>query len=77
MRDPRPSPTEARAQDVDFVAQCSFEGLRDRLPFLWPLPDDVPPSPKKPYRSLYVYRGWEDLEDPAQEIGFLFHGIDA
>jgi hypothetical protein len=39
--------------------------LRDRLPFLWPVPDDVPPSPKKSYRSHYVYRGWEDFKDPA------------
>jgi hypothetical protein len=30
------------------------------------MPDDVPPSPKKSYRSHYIYRGWEDLEDPAK-----------
>jgi hypothetical protein len=35
------------------------------LPLLWPIPDDVPPSLKKSYRSHYVYRGWEDLDDPA------------
>jgi len=81
MRDPRLTPTEARAQDVALVAQCSFEGLRDRLPFLWPVPDDVPPSPKKSYRSHYVYRGWEDLEDLAQwehlsEFDLLLRLID-
>ena len=54
MRDPRLLPTKARALDSDFVAQCSFEGLRHRLPFLWPIPDDVPPSPKRSYRSHYV-----------------------
>jgi hypothetical protein len=59
------SAIEARAQDTDFVAQCSFDSLRDRLPFLWPVPDDVPPSPKKSYRSHYIYRGGEDLQDPA------------
>jgi hypothetical protein len=57
--------SKARAQDIAFVAQCSLEGLRDRLPLLWSMPDDVPPSPKKSYRSHYIYRGWEDLEDPA------------
>jgi hypothetical protein len=65
MLDPRLTAAQARAQDADFVAQCSFEALRDRLPFLWPVPDDVPPSLKKSYRSHYVYRGWEDLQDPA------------
>ena len=65
MRDPRLTAAEARAQDATFVAQCSLEGLGDRLPLLWPIPDDVPPSPKLSYRSHYVYRGWEDLQDPA------------
>jgi len=65
MLDPRLTAAQARAKDTDFVSQCSFDALRDRLPFLWPIPDDVPPSPKTSYRSLYVYRGWEDLEDPA------------
>ena len=65
MRDPRLLPTKARAQDVDFVAQCSLEGLRHRLPLRWPISDDVPPSPKMSYRSHYVYRGWKDLEDSA------------
>lgn len=50
------------------MAQCSLDGLRDRLPLLWPAPPDTPPSPKKYYRSHYVYPspgsgqalGWED-----------------
>ena len=75
------SPGEARAQDVDFVAQCSFGTLRDRLPFLWPVPDDVPPSPKLSYRSHYVYRGGDDLDDPANwehlsEFDLLLRLID-
>ena len=64
MRDPRLTAIEARAQENAFVAQCSLEGLRHRLPLLWPVSDDVPPSPKVSYRSHYVYRGWEVLEDP-------------
>ncbi len=72
------TPVETRAQDPTFVAQCSLNGLRDRLPLRWPAPPDTPHSPKKHYRSHYVYPspgsgqalGWEDadkrhpLEDP-------------
>jgi hypothetical protein len=56
---------ESRAQDAIFVAQCSLEGLRDRLPLCWPTPPGTPPSPKRSYRSDYVYLGWEDLQDPS------------
>jgi hypothetical protein len=56
---------EARAQDVDFVDQCSLWGLCGRLPLCWPTPPHVPPSPKRHYRSHYVYQGWDDLLDPA------------
>jgi len=59
------SAVEARARDADFVAQCSLQGLQERLPLCWPTPPDVPPSPKNRYRSQYVYRGWQDLQDPA------------
>ena len=59
------TPVETRAQDPTFVAQCSLEGLQDRLPLVWPTPPDTPPSPKKAYRSHYVYPGWEDLQDPS------------
>ncbi len=56
---------EARAQDSDFVSQCSLQGLQERLPLCWSTPPDVPPSPKNRYRSQYVYLGWQDLLDPA------------
>jgi hypothetical protein len=59
------SAVEQRAQDRLFVAHCSLDGLRDRLPLRWPTPPDIPPSPKKGYRSQYVYLGWEDLNDPS------------
>ncbi|MFH1485287.1 MAG: hypothetical protein ABIH46_04380 [Chloroflexota bacterium] len=59
------TPVEARAQDPSFLADCSLEGLRSRLPLPWPAPPDTPPSPKNAYRSHYVYLGWEELEDPA------------
>jgi hypothetical protein len=54
---------EARAQDPTFVAQCSLTGLKERLPLIWPIPLDTPPSPKKNYRSYYVYLGWDDVLD--------------
>ena len=57
------TPVEARAQDPTFVAQCSLTGLKDRLPLIWAIPPDTPPSPKKKYRSHYVYLGWDDLLD--------------
>jgi len=57
------TPVQTRAQDAIFVAQCSLDGLRDRLPLRWPAPPDTPPSLKKHYRSHYVYPGWEDLQD--------------
>ncbi|MBC8492684.1 MAG: hypothetical protein H8D43_02770 [Chloroflexi bacterium] len=42
----------------------SDEGLQDRLPLRWIVPSDTPPSPKKAYRSHYVYLGgWQDLQD--------------
>ena len=57
------TPVETRAQDDALVTQCSMDGLRDRLPLTWPAPPDTPPSPKKTYRSHYVYLGWEDQQD--------------
>ena len=66
------SPAEARAHDPVFVRDCSLQGLRERLPLCWPTPPGVPPSPKRSYRSHYVYpapgsgqaAGWEELLDP-------------
>lgn len=64
------TPVETRAQDTVFVAQCSLTGLCDHLPLPWPASPDTPPSPKKDYRSHYVYLGWEDLRDPDTWVGF-------
>jgi len=57
------TPVETCAQDPIFVAQCSTDGLQDRLPLIWPTSPDTPSSPKKAYRSHYVYLGWEDLQN--------------
>ena len=65
MVDPRCSSPQTRAQDRDFVRQCSFSGLRPQLPLRWSKPSGIPDSPKKRYRSHYVYPGCDDLDDPA------------
>ncbi len=61
-----PRASEHRAQDEAFVQRCNLEALRTRelLPLKWPVPPDLPPSPKRSYRSTYVYLGWDDLNDP-------------
>ena len=59
------SAIEARARDSDFVKGCSFWGLQERLPLPWSTPPDVPPSPKRRYRSHYAYQGWDELADLA------------
>ncbi|MBS1252248.1 MAG: hypothetical protein MAG451_01286 [Anaerolineales bacterium] len=43
--------TQKRAAHPDFVLTFSVEALGDRLPFPFPVPQDVPPSPKRHYRS--------------------------
>ena len=55
----------ARAHDPLFVSQCSLSGLMPKLPLVWSPPPGTPPSPKRFYRSHYVYRGWNDLRERA------------
>ena len=62
MAPTNPSPPETRAQDQALVGQSSLEGLRTKLPLVWPTPTDIPPSPKRRYRSSYTYQGYEELE---------------
>lgn len=58
------TPVKARAHDAAFVTQCSLQALQDRLPLRWPTPPDTSPSPKRAYRSHYLYLGWQDLLYP-------------
>ncbi len=63
-------PEDNRAHDPDFVAQCSLPALQARLPLRWPVPPDVPPCPKRSYRSWYTYPvadvpAWQALLEPA------------
>ena len=55
---------QKRATNPDFVKTFSLEALKDRLPFRFPVPQDVPPSPKRRYRSHYRYLGYDDLIVP-------------
>jgi hypothetical protein len=57
------TPVETRARDAAFVRQCSLSGLQEQLPLCWPTSSGTPPSPKRHYRSHYVYQGFADLED--------------
>jgi len=59
------TPVETRAQDSQFIRECSLMGLQDRLPLRWPTPADIPPSPKKSYRSHYAYQPEQDFHNPS------------
>ncbi|MDH7486985.1 MAG: hypothetical protein QHJ81_12000 [Anaerolineae bacterium] len=50
-----------RAAHPDFIPTFSLSALRNRLPFLFPVPENLPPSPKRHYRSQYRYLGADDL----------------
>jgi hypothetical protein len=53
-----------RAAHPEFVSTFSREALQARLPLCFPVPETVPPSPKRHYRSEYHYLGYADLACP-------------
>ena len=59
---------QTRAQTAGFVSQCSLVGLQKSLPLKWPTPEEIPVSPKKSYRSAYVYAWQAQLADPHQVL---------
>jgi hypothetical protein len=59
------TPTQTRQQHPEFVAHCSFAALKPQLPLRWPALPDLPPSPKRRYRSAYRYLGATDLDEQA------------
>ena len=67
MTKPSTSPTaeQKRAANPELVQTFSLDALRDRLPFPFSIPEGVPPSPKRRYRSWYQYLGPDDLADLA------------
>ena len=62
------SSEQTRAADSQFVNQCNLLSLRPQLPLKWPTPPELPSSPKKSYRSGYVYRWQAELADPGQVL---------
>lgn len=64
------SPQQTRAQDELFVQQASLSGLQGSLPLTWPTPPEIPLSPKKGYRSFYVYPWQAALADFSQVLAW-------
>ena len=64
------SPEQARAQEATFVSQCNLTSLQKILPLKWPTPPETPSSPKKSYRSAYVYPWQAVLADPQQVLAW-------
>ena len=71
MGDTNGSPQQTRAQDRLFIRQCSLWGLQKSLPLQWPVPAELPASPKKRYRSAYVYPWQAEVEQPARRLAWL------
>jgi hypothetical protein len=64
-----------RAAHPDFVPTLSLGALRGRLPFRFPVPAGVLPSPKRRYRSEYRYLGYEDLACSTQLVNVTFFEV--
>jgi hypothetical protein len=64
------SPEQTRAQAAGFVSQCSLVSLQKSLPLMWPTPPEIPASPKKHYRSAYVYPWQACLADAKQVLAW-------
>jgi hypothetical protein len=64
-----------RAARPDFAPTFSLDALRGQLPFRFPVPQGVPPSPKPRYRSEYRYLGCEDLACPSRLTNLSFFEI--
>lgn len=59
------TPSQQRRQDPLLRATFALPVLLPKLPFVLPTVPNIPPSPKRHYRGQYVYRGADDLADPA------------
>ena len=67
--------SQKRAAHPDFVTTFSRQALRSRLPFRFPVPADLSPSPKRKYRSHYRYLSPADLANPALLATFTLFEI--
>jgi hypothetical protein len=64
------TPEQTRAEETLFVNQCGLLSLWKALPLSWLTPPGMPPSPKKHYRSEYVYPWQTALADPNQVLAW-------
>jgi hypothetical protein len=62
--EPTLTASRKRAAHPAFVSTFSLGALEARLPFRFPVPEGVPPSPKRRYRSMYRYLNHADLAQP-------------
>jgi len=63
-KEPELTAVRKRALHPDFVSSFSVHTLCDRLPLRLAVPQDIPPSAKRHYRSEYCYLGYDDLLQP-------------
>ena len=61
-----PNAAAKRAAHPLFVPMWAAPSLQPQLPFLFPVDPNLPPSPKRHYRSQYRYLGPQDLLDKAR-----------
>jgi hypothetical protein len=57
------TPEQTRGEDELFVNGCNLLSLQKILPLKWPTPPGIAASPKKRYRSAYVYPWQAELAD--------------
>lgn len=61
-----PNASAKRAAHPLFLPMWAAPSLLPQLPFLFPVDPELPPSPKRHYRSQYRYLGPQDLRDEAR-----------
>lgn len=59
----KPTAIEKRAGNPTALAPFAISCLKGQLPLSFPLDPDLPPSPKRKYRSDYRYLGFAELEE--------------
>ena len=62
-----PTAIEKRAQKPDALAPFALHNLKRKLPLVFARDPELPPSPKRRYRSAYRYQGFDDLNEETIE----------
>jgi hypothetical protein len=66
-RSKKPTAIKKRADNPTVLAPFALSQLKHQLPLTFPLDSQLPPSPKRRYRSDYRYLGFDDLDAQALE----------